>query len=848
VTSGAGNWAHVRRIFEDALGRDPGERHAYVDRVCVGDAVVAEQVLSLLKAHGAASGFLSSPVVTSALSWDGDEPRTAESEPALVGQTISHYRLEASIGAGGMGVVYRARDLALGRDAAFKTLPRNFSPALRQRLLAEADASARLQHPGIATFYEAGDADGVAFIAMELVHGATLRARLFEGALPIQQAIAIASCLLEALSHAHPAGIVHGDIKPENVILTGPRTAKLLDFGLAKHLLTSDETLDATTESCKAIAGTLGYMSPEQVTNGRLDARSDVFQVGVLLYEALTGRPAFPATSVAGRLAAVLSDDPAPIERAGVPPRVVDGVRHALRKDARDRYASAGAFLSDLQDASGGESLAALPDSIVVLDLDNRTGQAGDDWIGRGVAETIENELKALDGLEVVRRERLAEARATQRDAERASPAQLALRLGSRWAVAGAYECEGERLAVTVSLVDAATGRAAVTEQVAGERPDLFSIHQRIVDALRVALRPTLPRREAAAPASLTAFELFMRAQQLFDRRDRGSMAQAGELLNETLKQDPSYAPALAQLTGVFAVRFVYTGDRESLDKAIALGRRAIAIDDRSAVAYTWLGYALGRRGDVDGARDAFRRAREVDPGWYYAYYFGVPVAVELGDADEALMLAQRAVELSPRPASALWGLGCLHLILGHHTEAVWCFERCLEAYRKGRGEVLPAVQGCLGECLRRMGALDDARRYCLAGVEHAEQTDYVYRDTNRVLSLVALGRTALDQDDAAAAQAAFTQAAAHVKGRARMLAGGMLLVQALAGIARAERRPDRYDEAVAIMNQRELYDFSWYWLCTNGVTCLDLAAAARALGRQNDADDWQRRARSMAS
>ena len=202
---------------------------------------------------------------------------------SLEGSVISHYRLQAMLGAGGMGVVYSALDLALGRMAALKVLPDVFTADLRERLLLEADASSRLQHPAIATYYESGEVGGTVFIAMELVAGETLRRRLGRGPIAGNDALAWTACVLEAFSHAHAAGILHRDIKPENIMVTGPRSAKLLDFGLAKHLLLEDAETAATMHTAAAVAGTLGYMSPEQIRNDPQDRRSDIFQVGAVL-------------------------------------------------------------------------------------------------------------------------------------------------------------------------------------------------------------------------------------------------------------------------------------------------------------------------------------------------------------------------------------------------------------------------------------------------------------------------------------------------------------------------------------------------------------------------------------
>ncbi|MCM3901121.1 MAG: serine/threonine protein kinase [Pyrinomonadaceae bacterium] len=276
-------WHQIENLLQFALSHAPGERLAFLAEACAGDEPLRLEVESLIASYEQADSFLETHLSqiaaelrdeTKTLMTDsktlGFADTTAALPDTIDGRTISHYRLEERLGAGGMGVVFKARDLALGRDAALKILPDSFTPALRDRLLREANACAQLQHPAIATYYESGDIDGVGFIAMELVPGLTLRERLRSGPLPVDSSLAIVACLLEGLSHAHSVGMLHRDIKPENIILTGERAAKLLDFGLAKSIAAASVASEATTmvnlTGDSEVAGTIGYMSPEQVT------------------------------------------------------------------------------------------------------------------------------------------------------------------------------------------------------------------------------------------------------------------------------------------------------------------------------------------------------------------------------------------------------------------------------------------------------------------------------------------------------------------------------------------------------------------------------------------------------
>jgi serine/threonine protein kinase len=325
-----------------------------------------------------------------------------------------------------MGEVYLAEDCALGRPAALKLLPPDFSAASRLRLMNEARTSARLQHPCITTFYEAGEPDGAAFIAMEYVPGQTLRERLKSGPLPIDEAVAITACLLEALGHAHAVGILHRDIKPENIMLTADRSAKLLDLGIAKEVsvnpswrqesgqnLAEIESAAGQTQA-GTIVGTPGYMAPEQVAGMPLDGRADLFAVGLVLYEALTGRAACPGSTAGSRMAAALSWITPPLDTLSVTPELKAVLRQALARERADRFASAAAFLRELRHAGVNLAASEVPESVAVLDLQNLSRTTDDDWIGVGVADSLKRALGRISTLRVVAREQILRASPTR--------------------------------------------------------------------------------------------------------------------------------------------------------------------------------------------------------------------------------------------------------------------------------------------------------------------------------------------------------------------------------------------------------------------------------------------------
>ncbi|MGI9515845.1 MAG: protein kinase domain-containing protein, partial [Pirellulaceae bacterium] len=409
-------------------------------------------------------------------------------------QRLAHYQLEELIGSGGMGQVWRARDLALGRDCALKILPSEFPGPLRDRLLREARTGARLQHPGIATFYEAGEVDGQSWISMELVLGTTLRERLRQGPLPIENALSQAACLLDALGHAHAVGILHRDIKPENIMVVGERSIKLLDFGLAKELAQqpdNDRTVTLLTEQGKVV-GTIGYMSPEQLRGEKLDERSDLFSVGAVLYEAISGQPAFPGKTPTERMANILSRDPAALAGDSTCSQINAVLRKALSRDRRQRYESVGEFMLDLTLSASGELRMALPNSLVVMEFDNISGNPDDQWIATGIAESITADLSGAAGIEVTARARLQQVQNELVDENsQLDRRQVGLALGCRWMVSGGFQKMGDALRFTIQLNELLTDREVLSEKIDGKEDEIFDMQDRLAQLICAQLTET---------------------------------------------------------------------------------------------------------------------------------------------------------------------------------------------------------------------------------------------------------------------------------------------------------------------------------------------------------------------
>jgi serine/threonine-protein kinase len=355
----AEEWARVNALFHAALDRPAAERLAWVEREC-DHASIVEEVKSLLAAHARAGEFIERPAGSAGRLLD-DALEGGHHEP---GESVGPYRIVKLLGEGGMGVVYLAEDSRLGRTVALKSLPRRFvdDETRRERLKREARAAASLTHPGIATVYALEDVDGETFIASEYVPGETLRDEISRGPLPIGRAIQTALALAEALAAAHERGIVHRDLKPENVIRHPSGTIKILDFGLARFRDAEHTTLHLSREGM--VLGTPAYMSPEQIRAEDVDARSDLFALGVMLHEMVSGRHPFGHADAATTMAAILGAEPARLSSdPRADPAVVSAIEtittRCLRKAREERYASAREMVSVLEAVQSGAGVPA---------------------------------------------------------------------------------------------------------------------------------------------------------------------------------------------------------------------------------------------------------------------------------------------------------------------------------------------------------------------------------------------------------------------------------------------------------------------------------------------------------
>ena len=621
---------------------------------------------------------------------------------ALVsGEHLGPFEVLEPLGAGGMGEVYRARDSRLGRIVAVKVLRPDVAadPDRIERFEREARAASALNHPNIVTIYDVGVGGGMSYIAMEWVDGSALRdlvARAKPQAIPT--VVSIGAQIADGLGVAHAAGIVHRDLKPENVMVTADGLVKILDFGLAKLVAPGDGAMSQlATESggtaAGALLGTVGYMSPEQATGRIVDHRSDQFALGVILYELATGVRAFKRDSAAQTLAAIIEDEPEPLEvrNPQVPSQLSRTIARCLSKKPADRYESTRDLAHDLRDlvregstsrvatvrsrrsigmapavgamvvllgvAAGGwwiarsRGTAGRADEtrrvVAVLPFQDLTGDASRSYFAAGVTEEIRGQLTKVSALRLLGRS------AVQRygnDALR----QLRSELGAGSAVEGTVRLDGQRARVSVELIDTATERTLWSEQYDRTLDDVLSVQTdvalRIAEALNARLGPEERTRVARPPTTnAEAYELYLRAQVL-DSGERQQNLRAIELLKKAVSLDPTFAVAHAHLA--YRVFFLgYYDDPKYVDESIAIAQRAIELDPTLPFAYTALASAYGQKGWASRSREAFQKALSLDPGGAGGgalSNIAVLNSEVLGRHDDAIVAARRLLQIPP--------------------------------------------------------------------------------------------------------------------------------------------------------------------------------------------------------
>jgi serine/threonine-protein kinase len=615
------------------------------------------------------------------------------------GTRLGHYEIVAQLGAGGMGEVYRARDARLDREVAVKVLSEAVAqdPDRLARFEREAKAVAKLSHPNILEIFDFGREGDITYAVTELLQGDALRSLLQEGRLPMRTAVEHALQVSSGLAAAHDKGVVHRDLKPENIFITRHGHVKILDFGLAKVIpkQTDGESPTQTLHTEPGtVLGTTGYMSPEQIRGEDVDHRTDIFSLGAILYEMLSGRRAFRGDSTADTMSAVLRQEPQALTESetGDSPILEPLVRRCLAKKTEDRFQSArdlGFALRSVSisktgsDAGARVSVALDPErpSIAVLPFANMSPDPEQEYFCEGMAEEIISALTKVNGLRVAARMSTFQFKGRLQDARQVGEA-----LNVRMLLEGSVRSAGDRLRVTAQLINVEDGYQLWSERYDRQRADVFAIQDEIasniVDVLKLRLgRQKLPKAKRPTD-NLEAYHLYLKGRHFWHHRQPEMQRRALEAYRQAKEQDPNFALAYAGITWIHAIMGLYglmPPERAYFEAKIA-SERACRLDDTHAdVRICPWSLAFFFERDWETAERILQAAIELEPSHVEAYcFYGLQLSA-MGRHEEAVSKARWAQQLDPLSTYANTMAGWLLLEAGRNEQAVSELQKALD-------------------------------------------------------------------------------------------------------------------------------------------------------------------------
>ena len=609
----------------------------------------------------------------------------------MIGRILSHYRILEQIGAGGMGVVYRARDERLERDVALKVLPSGAlsDAATRARFRREALALSRLNHPHIGVIHDFDTVEDTDFLVMEYVSGRTLRARIEDGSIPLTEAVRIAIEIAEALEEAHERGTIHRDLKPENILLTTKGWVKVLDFGLAKLLEpvgaggAAPDTVSLTASDLSG-AGTLPYMAPEQLLGGASDARTDLFALGAVFYEMLTGRRAFAERMPAALVNEILNKEPPKPRsiRPEIPPRLEQVVLKTLEKDPSRRLQSAQSLASELRTLDLGETSKPGIESIAVLPLENLSGDPEQEYFADGMTEELIASLVQIGALRVISRTSVMRYKGARKPLP-----EIARELDVDAIVEGSVRRAGERVRITAQLIDAAKDRHLWAKSYERDLKDVLALQGEVAQAIaqEIQVKLTLPEQAKLRSARLVApaaYEAFLKGRYHMNKRTEADLKRAISYFNQAIEEDPSYALTYVGIADCYNLLGFYAlaAPRDAFPKAKAAAARALEIQPDLGEAHNSLAYAfLYFDWDWAAAGAAFQRAIALREGYSIAHLWYGNLFCVRGDHEGTLREFKRSLELDPLSSVANAAVAWAGYYSRQMEEAVPQFRKALE-------------------------------------------------------------------------------------------------------------------------------------------------------------------------